>query len=160
MSDNAKWFNPIGDVQQAGGNGVVTSSLTTAQRLALTPVPGQHVYDTTIGNEFYWDGVDAAWVQIYGGGGITPTDQWLLENIPAVQYTTQTRDVDNVVTVGTALWPDGSSGVYTLVTKNATWLCADAWTLTHVYSGKTLTQALVTRNGAGYETVTPAIAIV
>lgn len=95
-----------------------------------------------------------------GGGGITATDQWLLENIPAVQYTTQTRDVNNVVTVGTALWPDGSSGVYTLVTKNATWLCADAWTLTHVYSGKTLTQALVTRNGAGYETVTPAITIV
>jgi hypothetical protein len=94
-----------------------------------------------------------------GGGGAAATDQWLLSNVPAVQYTAQTRDGDNVVTVGTALWPDGSAGVYTLTTKNVTWLAADAWTLTHTDSGKTLTQAAVTRNGSGYETVTPVITI-
>lgn len=92
-------------------------------------------------------------------GGASATSQWLLANLPAVQYTSQTRDGDNVVTTGTALWPDGSGGTYTLTTKNATWLAADAWTLTHTLSGKTLTQSAVTRNASGYCTATPAITI-
>jgi hypothetical protein len=56
-------------------------------------------------------------------------------------------------------WPDGSGGTYTRTAKNATWLTVDAYTITHTVSGKTVTQAAVTRDSSGFVTVTPALTI-
>ncbi len=75
------------------------------------------------------------------------------------QLTAITYDSDGVVTTATVLWPDGSAGTFTTVTKNATFLSIDAFTITHTTSGKTITQTAVTRNANGQVTVKPALTI-
>lgn len=70
-----------------------------------------------------------------------------------------TRDSDHIVSSATVLWPDGSAGVWTGTNKNATFLYYDGWTLTHVDSGKTVTQAAVTRNGDGEVTSYPTLTV-
>ena len=77
----------------------------------------------------------------------------------AYTLTSATLDGDNVITVATVSWPDGSAGTFTRTNKNATHLTIDAYTITHTASSKTLTQALVTRNGAGKITAQPALTV-
>jgi len=73
--------------------------------------------------------------------------------------TSATRDSDGVITTATVSWPDGSAGAFTTVTKNATFLTVDAYTVTHTSSGKTVTQPAVTRDASGNVTAQPAITI-
>lgn len=78
----------------------------------------------------------------------------------AYTLTSATRDSDDVITVATVAWPDGSAGTFTTTTKNATFLLVDAFTVTHSVSGKTVTQTAVTRNAAGSITAQPALTVV
>lgn len=80
-------------------------------------------------------------------------------NSTAFTLTSATRDSDGVITTATVSWPDGSAGTFTTVTKNATFLTIDAYTVTHTSSGRTVTQASVTRNASGYVTAQPALSI-
>lgn len=75
------------------------------------------------------------------------------------QLSTITYDDDGVVETATVLWPDGSAGVYTTTTKNATFLTVDAFTITHSNSSKTVTQSAVTRDSSGRVTVKPALTV-
>lgn len=77
----------------------------------------------------------------------------------AYQLTSITRDADGTITTATVAWPDGSSGVFTTVTKNATWLSIDAYTVTHAGTSKTVTQPLVTRDADGFITTKPALTV-
>ena len=70
-----------------------------------------------------------------------------------------TYDADNVVTTATVKWPDANTGTFTTVSKNATWLAIDAYTITHTVWGKTVTQAAVTRDSNGNVTVKPALTV-
>lgn len=70
-----------------------------------------------------------------------------------------TRDANEVVTSATVKWPDGSGGTFTATTVNATWFAVDAFTISHTLSGKTVTQALVTRDGGGGVTTKPALTV-
>jgi len=65
----------------------------------------------------------------------------------------------SAVSTATAKWPDGSAGVFTATTINSTYGKVDAYTLTHVNSGKTVTQAAVTRDTNGNMTVKPALTV-
>lgn len=82
---------------------------------------------------------------------------WTLAS--AFSITTATRDSDGVITTASILWPDGSAGTFTRTAKNATFLTIDAYTATHTDSGKTATQAAVTRDSSGNVTAQPAITI-
>jgi hypothetical protein len=75
------------------------------------------------------------------------------------ELTAITRDIDEVVVTATVKWPDGSGGTFTTVTKNVTWLVVDAYTISHTLSGKTITQAAVTRDSAGAIITKPALAV-
>lgn len=75
------------------------------------------------------------------------------------ELTALTRDANDVVTSAVVKWPDGSAGLFTTTTINATWFAIDAFTVTHTQSGKTVTQALVTRDATGAVTVKPALAV-
>lgn len=77
----------------------------------------------------------------------------------AYEATSVIRDSNGVVTTATVKWPDGSDGTFTTVTKNSTWLVVDAYTITHTNSGKTVTQAAVTRDSAGNITTKPALTV-
>ena len=95
------------------------------------------------------------------GGGASVTDEGLIGWTEGGLYelTSITRDADNVPTTATAKWPDGSAGVFTVTSKNATWLAIDAYTITHVNGSKTVTQAAVTRNASGAITTKPALTV-
>lgn len=67
-----------------------------------------------------------------------------------------TRDSDGVITTATVSWPDASTGTFTRTAKNAIWLVIDAYTVTHSASGKTVTQAAVTRDSNGNITAKPS----
>jgi hypothetical protein len=105
--------------------------------------------------------INANFTELYKatGGSTTATNQWLLANLPSIQYTAITRDSDNVVSSATVVWPDGSSGTFTRTAKNATFLTVDAYTVTHTASSHTLTQGAVTRDSFGNITSQPAITI-
>lgn len=90
----------------------------------------------------------------------SPTDERLLEWASAEAYTmtTITRNGDGVITGADVVWLDGSAGVFTATTVNATWKAIDAYTITHTVSGKTITQAAITRS-SGEVTAVPALTI-
>ena len=95
-------------------------------------------------------------------GGPALTDDTLLREWTAGgDYTVSsaTRDTDGLITTASVVWPDGSAGVFTTTLKNSTFLTIDAYTITHVQSGKTATQAAVTRDLSGNVIAQPAITI-
>lgn len=95
-----------------------------------------------------------------GPPGVTDAEKlkWWAE-ARAYTLTSATRDSDDVISSATVAWPDGSSGTFTRVTKNATFLVIDAYTVTHDTFGKTVTQSAVTRNAAGSITAQPALTV-
>lgn len=94
-------------------------------------------------------------------GGANVSDQTLKEWVTGEDYemTAITYDADGVVTTATVKWPDGSAGTFTTTTKNSTWLAVDAFTISHTASGKTVTQAAVTRDSNGLVTTKPALTV-
>lgn len=94
-------------------------------------------------------------------GGAAASDESLKEWTAGEDYeaTAVTYDADGVVTTATVKWPDTSVGVFTTTSKNTTWLGIDAFTITHITSGKTVTQAAVTRDANGSITAKPALTI-
>lgn len=95
------------------------------------------------------------------GGGANITDDVLKGWTEGELYeiTGATWDSDSVISTATVKWPDGSGGTLTTTTKNSTWLAIDAYTITHTSSGKTVTQAAVTRDSNGNITVKPALTV-
>ena len=92
------------------------------------------------------------------------SDTWLKAfAIDPLSILTGTRvlDANGVITSSPVTWPSGVTGVYTATTVNATYKCADAYTVTYVNGGttKTVTQADVTRDANGYITVRPALTV-
>lgn len=77
----------------------------------------------------------------------------------AYSTTAATNNANGVCTSATVLWPDDSTGTFTATSVNSTYHVCDAYTITHANSGKTVTQAAVTRDSNGAITVQPAIVI-
>jgi hypothetical protein len=74
MSAQSQIFNPTPTTSQASGEGFSCPALNTASRLAIVFGPsdrGMMVYDTTLANVLFWNGV--GWVPLGGGGGGTGT---------------------------------------------------------------------------------------
>lgn len=94
-------------------------------------------------------------------GGANVSDQTLKEWVTGEDYelTSITYDANGVVTTATVKWPDGSAGTFTTTDQNSTWLAVDAFTISHTASGKTVTQAAVTRDSNGLVTTKPALTV-
>ncbi|OGO26420.1 MAG: hypothetical protein A2136_05440 [Chloroflexi bacterium RBG_16_54_11] len=103
--------------------------------------------------------LDQAITDLHGGAAVE--DDTLKEWTEGEDYelTAINRDSDGVITTATVKWPDGSGGTFTTTSKNSTWLAIDAYTISHTVSGKTVTQAAVTRNSSGDVTVKPALTV-
>jgi hypothetical protein len=101
----------------------------------------------------------AAITNLQGGASVASDTLKAWTESGAYQLTALTRDSDGVVTTAAGFWPDGSAGEFVTVTKNATWLAIDAYTVDHKASGKVVTQAAVTRDSDGGITVKPALTI-
>lgn len=97
------------------------------------------------------------------GGGVAP-DNFLYANWEAAvdrhsgnpTYDVTYTDVIKTVNI---IWPDNSSGVYTAVTIDATWIEVTEFTVTHVLSGKTLTGSGLVRNAAGQITTRMTLSV-
>lgn len=70
-----------------------------------------------------------------------------------------TRDSEGRITTMTVKWPDTSAGTYVATDFNATHEVYDGYTIIHVDSGLTVTQAAVTRNSDGAITNKPALTV-
>ena len=70
-----------------------------------------------------------------------------------------TRDSDGRITTSTVLWPDGSNGTYVATDYNATHEVYDGYTIIHVDSSLTVTQAAGTRNVDGAIITKPALTV-
>jgi hypothetical protein len=75
---------------------------------------------------------------------------------------TATRDVNEAITTGSVVWPDGATGTFTTDTASTAFPGAiDAYHVTHVLNGTplTVTQAAVTRDAGGAVTAQPALTV-
>lgn len=63
------------------------------------------------------------------------------------------------LTSANVIWPDGSEGVYTSLAIDATWGKVTSWKVTHVNSGRTLTQPAMTLDANGQITTVPDISV-
>jgi hypothetical protein len=70
-----------------------------------------------------------------------------------------TYSSNGVVSEATVKWPDGSSGTFTTTTENSIWYSIDAYTITHVNSGLTVTQTEITRDDNGNITTKPELTV-
>ncbi len=144
--------------------------------LALAQLPAPNAFVPTVNTNFALTGrstnlflVNSNLVQAAIGSltnvTIDGTHLWstnrLIELVATQGYQLTSRglDADDVITNAAVVWPDGAVGTYTLLTKNVTWLVADAYTITHVAGGvtNTITQPLVLRNANGVVTNKPAL---
>lgn len=80
-------------------------------------------------------------------------------NSQAFTITNAQVSASGVITKAAIRWPDGSAGQYNVTAINATFGAADSWTYTHSITGKTFTQAAVTRDASGVVTFVPAIMV-
>ena len=71
----------------------------------------------------------------------------------------RTLDSEGLTTSSTMKWPDESAGTFTATDYNATHELYDGWTMSHTDSGKTVTQAAVTRDSEGIVTNKPALTV-
>src|SRR5690625_3913285 len=93
--------------------------------------------------------------------GPLAADQRLREWTEAESYevTSINRDADVVVTTATVSWPDGGLGTFITTTKNDDLLPVDDYTTSYTESGKTVTQAEVTRDGDGNVLSKPSLTV-
>ena len=75
------------------------------------------------------------------------------------QMLTPDVDADGIVLSSPVVWSDGSTGTYTMLEKNATFLGVDSWEVTYDRRGKTVTQPTVTRDSNGNIIVNPALVL-
>jgi hypothetical protein len=83
--------------------------------------------------------------------------QWALAE--AYVETDPTYDSNLWIASSPVEWPDGSSGTYTTTAKDSTLGIPISWTITHIDSGKTVTQPTITLNSNGQVTHQPALTI-
>ena len=79
----------------------------------------------------------------------------------AFAATSVTRNVNNVITTASIVWPDGATGTLTTDIINTTFNTINAWHATHILNGvtKTVTQTAVTRNSSGAVIAQPVLTI-
>ena len=98
------------------------------------------------------------------GGGANAEDHYLFAHfVDALSRMSGNPTYDgtytDVISTVNVTWPDGSAGVYTATTIDATWLEPTAFTLTHVDSGLTLTGTGLVRNAAGQITTRMSLSV-
>lgn len=140
---NASTFNaPLGQLDAALGNmvGVPTTNKNAAGAIA-------ELYTGIVG--------------LQGGTGVSDAQlvAWTEAEAYQVYAVVYSGTYTNTVQSASVLWPDGSLGAFAATTINATFEAIDAYTISHTDSGKTVTQAAVTRNGDGNVTAKPILTI-
>lgn len=93
---------------------------------------------------------------------VTGSAAWLAAAVPALAFTTVTRNSAGAATSATATWPDGTTGTWTADVLSAAFAGAvDAYHVTYgvTYGARTVTQPQVTRDSSGAVTVQPALTV-
>lgn len=105
--------------------------------------------------------LDQAITNLSGGSLVTSAvlKEWAQAEAFEMTSITYHGTYTGVVSTATVKWPDGSAGTFTATTINSAWEAVDAYTVTHASSGKTVTQAAVTRNASGRVTSKPALTV-
>ena len=96
-----------------------------------------------------------------GSGGTTTTDlrDWAAAEAWTVAGATYSTTYPGLVATATVIWPDGSGGTFAATAYDPTWQAIKSYTLTHTTSGRTVTQAAITRDSSGRVTAQPALTV-
>lgn len=92
----------------------------------------------------------------------TVTDTVLKAWTQSVAYVTTsvTRDADTgAVTSANVRWPDGGTGVLTVISRDSVYGFIDSYTISYIPTNKLVTQPAVTRDINGNVTVQPALTV-
>jgi hypothetical protein len=103
--------------------------------------------------------INANFAGLAGGANVFNATLVAWAEAEAFEATSVTRDSDGVPSSAVVKWPDGSAGAFTRTAKDTTFLAVDAFTVSHTASGKTVTQASVTRDALGNITTKPALTV-
>lgn len=137
-------------------------TITDEAGTPVTPADGLTLY-AVAGVLYYRDADGTVHMISDAPGGTLATDQQLISWTESAAYEltaiTYHGTYTTVVATATAKWPDGSAGTWTATTIDATWEAVNAYTISHTLSGKTVTQAAVTRNADGNITAKPALTV-
>lgn len=89
------------------------------------------------------------------------SDQQLIAYVDGESYhvLTAQRDSDEIVTNATVLWPDGTYGVFTRLSKNTSIPAINSYSVTYTNRSITITQPTLSRDSAGAATNVPALII-
>jgi len=90
------------------------------------------------------------------------TCEWLIEKatgypFPGFQFLTNSFDSTNSRVSATVLWPDGSPGSWSRITKNTIFNTESSWIVSHEWSGSTVMQPEITYDEWGGELVKPEL---
>jgi hypothetical protein len=94
--------------------------------------------------------------------GVTNFQQRLIEWAASEAYQPRILqfDTDGCLVSATVVWPDGSSGSFTRVEKDPTWLTVNAYEVSHIQSGLKVVQPSVLRDvNMGCVTNKPALLV-
>lgn len=133
---------------------------TAAQWTAANPIlaDGEFGFEKDTGAFKFGDGV-TAWTALpyRSGSASTQLVAWALQG--AFRVVSSSRNTDGILTSANVEWPDGTQGVFTTTTINASG-AIDAWQVTYLgATTKTVTQPAVTRDATGAVSVQPALVI-
>ena len=104
-----------------GGDSAVATSLTTAERTAITPDAGVLIWDTDLEKLFIGDGSTAGGVEVQGGGGegtVTGIEASVDGGTATITATGSTTSVDIVGTGGVDVKGNTTTGVVELNAKD------------------------------------------
>jgi hypothetical protein len=125
-----------------------------------TPIPSGSAANASIVNAPIAQ-LDQAISNLVGGAGATVAQlkAWTESAASEMWTISYNATYERVVASASVIWPDGSNGTFTTTAVNTTWEAVDAYTITHVLSNKTVTQAAVTRNATGSVEIKPPLTV-
>lgn len=161
----------LGQAWETSPTGVISGWVATGPYSAVLRVAGTNVLSVT--GPAMQAGALASATATFGTGAFTNSvsvggvtlytlNAQLVRDVASGAYQITQASFDPTyltMQTGAVLWADGSAGAWTNLATNTTFGAVDSYLVTHVNSGKTITQPLVTRSGTGQVTNKPALTI-
>lgn len=152
--DDGTWGNVLNDFLSVEHNADGTLKKAADIAAALTQTSADARYVRQDGS-----GMPASVVSAMSATNWNALIGWAQAGAYTLTSVTYDSTYTSAISTASVKWPDGSSGTFTATTINTTFGTVDAYTITHTGSGKTLTQAAVTRNNDGLITAQPALTV-
>jgi hypothetical protein len=138
-----------------GDGTTLWNSLPYGGNVTTTDIQDFNVVNPTDYQILTYDSSQSAWINT----DVLEQNLLAWTESSAYQATAPVFGTDQIIASSTVIWPDGSNGTFTTVTKNDRWKAVDSYTVTHSDSGKIVIQSDVSRDAFGNVTIKPELYI-